>query len=221
MRPILPRVVPFAVFVAILALGPGLDRLTSSIGLDARWWYAMRVAVVAGVLLWYWKRYAELGSGRALRFTDWMLTAAVGAAVFVFWINLDFNPLAVGGASGYDPRAPQGGIDWGLAATRLTGAVAVVPIMEELFWRSFLLRWIKNPQFLKVAPAQVGAKALAISAVLFGLEHHLWFAGILAGLAYGWLYMRTGNLWAPVVAHGATNAILGVWVLETGSWQFW
>jgi hypothetical protein len=40
-------------------------------------------------------------------------------------------------------------------------------------------------------------------------------------LAYGWLYLRTGNLWTAVVAHGITNALLGAWVLITGAWQFW
>jgi len=47
------------------------------------------------------------------------------------------------------------------------------------------------------------------------------FAGILAGLAYGWLYRASGNLWAPIAAHATTNLLLGVWVLSTGSWRFW
>ncbi|MDZ7778822.1 MAG: CPBP family glutamic-type intramembrane protease [Gemmatimonadota bacterium] len=38
---------------------------------------------------------------------------------------------------------------------------------------------------------------------------------------YGWLYLRTANLWVPVIAHAVTNAILGGWVLVTGSWTFW
>jgi membrane protease YdiL (CAAX protease family) len=46
-------------------------------------------------------------------------------------------------------------------------------------------------------------------------------AGLLAGVAYAWLYRRTGNLWATVIAHAVTNAALGVWVLTTGSWQYW
>jgi CAAX prenyl protease-like protein len=57
--------------------------------------------------------------------------------------------------------------------------------------------------------------------VPFALEHHLWFAGLLAGVAYGWLYIRAGNLWVPVVAHTITNGLLGVWVLHTGHWEFW
>jgi len=104
---------------------------------------------------------------------------------------------------------------------RLAGAALAVPVMEELFWRSFAMRWFQDHDFLKVAPARVGLKALGISAVLFALEHHLWFAGLLAGLAYGWLYIRTGNLWVPILSHAVTNGVLGAWILYTQSWEFW
>jgi len=57
--------------------------------------------------------------------------------------------------------------------------------------------------------------------VLFGSEHSLWLAGILAGLTYAWLYRTYNNLWLPIAAHACTNLILGLWVLQTGAWQFW
>ena len=147
--------------------------------------------------------------------------AAVGVTVFALWIHLDFAPLAFGGAGGFDPRTQYGSIDWALAATRLLGAIVIVPVMEELFWRSFVLRWTANPDFLKVVPMESGGKALALSALLFGLEHHLWFAGLAAGVTYGWLYMATGKLWTSIAAHATTNTALGVWVLVTGSWRLW
>lgn len=69
--------------------------------------------------------------------------------------------------------------------------------------------------------AQQGVRAVLLSSVVFGLEHSQWLAGILAGIAYGWLYLRTGNLWVAIVAHAVTNAGLGIWVLATGAWYFW
>jgi CAAX prenyl protease-like protein len=83
------------------------------------------------------------------------------------------------------------------------------------------MRWVQERDFLAVAPGRIGFRALAVSAVLFGLEHHLWFAGVLAGLAYGWVYIRTGNLWMCIVSHAVTNALLGAWVICTQSWKFW
>ena len=120
-----------------------------------------------------------------------------------------------------EPADAAGRIDWTLVAVRIAGAALVVPVMEELFWRSFLLRWLHDRQFLKVYPNQVGFAALAISSVLFGVEHNQWFAGVVAGLGYGLLYMRTGNLWAPILAHAVTNGLLGAWIVGTGAWTYW
>jgi membrane protease YdiL (CAAX protease family) len=35
------------------------------------------------------------------------------------------------------------------------------------------------------------------------------------------LWQRTGNLWACVVAHAATNLLLGLYIIRTGSWHLW
>ena len=93
--------------------------------------------------------------------------------------------------------------------------------MEELFWRSFLMRWIEKRDFLALPPARVGAVAFLLSSALFALEHSLWFAGLLAGLAYGWVYMRTGNVRVPIAAHAITNGLLGAWILATQNWHHW
>ncbi|MDP3331927.1 MAG: CAAX prenyl protease-related protein [Methylococcaceae bacterium] len=93
--------------------------------------------------------------------------------------------------------------------------------MEELFWRSFIMRWIDRADFSALSPVNISTKALFISSILFASEHSYWFAGLVAGLVYGLLYIRTQNLWAPVIAHAVTNGVLGVWVLYTGHWNYW
>jgi hypothetical protein len=62
---------------------------------------------------------------------------------------------------------------------------------------------------------------LLIASALFAIEHVQWFAGLIAGLAYGWLYIRTRTLWAPIIAHAVTNAGLGAYVVVTRQWGFW
>ena len=119
------------------------------------------------------------------------------------------------------PLDAQGRLDWPLVAVRWVGATLLVPVMEELFWRSFLLRWVANPVFEAVDPRRAGLRALVIATFLFMLAHVQWLAAIVAGLAYAWLYMRRGHLWSAVVAHAVTNGALGVWVVATGNWQFW
>lgn len=217
-RSLLARVVPFAVYMAFLALEQG-GRAWLGDGYDVRWLYPVKVGAVA-FALWYFRgEYRELLTWPGRR--SLLVSLLLGVLVFVFWINLDAGWLDLGGGPGYDPRHPDGGLDWSLVAFRLAGAALVVPLMEELFWRSFLLRWIERQDFLSVGAAEVGFRAILISSLLFGIEHSLWFAGFLAGLAYAWLYRHYGNLWAPIVAHATTNLVLGVWVVQTGAWQFW
>ena len=83
------------------------------------------------------------------------------------------------------------------------------------------MRWIDRAQFETVLPAQVTLRAIVLSTFVFTLAHTLWLAAVIAGLAYAWLFVRTGKLWVPIIAHGVTNGALGVWVVATGSWGFW
>ena len=108
-----------------------------------------------------------------------------------------------------------------LSTLALVGAALLVPVMEELFWRSFLMRWVERAQFETVDPQRVGLKAVVLSTFVFMLAHTLWLAAIIAGLAYAWVYIRTGKLWVAVMAHAVTNGVLGIWVVMTGNWQFW
>lgn len=218
LNPAWARSIPFAIYIAFLALQQGLGALRPE--WDLRWLYGVQILCVVVALAWLWPAYDELRRFSASS-RDWLLAAATGLIIFVLWINLDQDWAVFGTLSPYDPRAADGSLDWALVAVRITGAALVVPVMEELFWRSFILRWLERQDFLAVLPATVGWRALALTSVLFALEHNLWFAGLLAGLAYGWLYIRTGSLWATAAAHGLTNALLGVWVVVTGSWQFW
>jgi CAAX prenyl protease-like protein len=202
-----------------MILQPYLEALVPG-SVDGRWVYGLRVGIVLVALLVLWRYFAELKEAPEARASDWLLGAGVGIVVFLLWIYLDFKPLAFAPGKGFDPSS-ENGLDLGLVIVRLAGAALIVPVMEELFWRSFLLRWIHHPSFLSVDPQGVGLKPLLASSVLFASEHRLWFAGLLAGLAYAWLYKKTGNLWVPILAHAVTNGLLGVYVLKTGAWTFW
>ena len=146
----------------------------------------------------------------------------MGLAVFALWVQLDAPWMTIGAPSaGFTPLTAAGTIDWPLVAVRWIGAALLVPVMEELFWRSFLMRWIERPVFEGVDPQRVGTRAIVLSTFVFMLAHTMWLAAIVAGLAYAWLYVRSGKLWLPVIAHAVTNGALGAWVVATGNWQFW
>jgi CAAX prenyl protease-like protein len=213
------RSIPFALYIGVMAVDPLLEPFLPA-GFDGRWLYGLRVGLVVLALAVLWRHFSELTSSSTVPWQGWVEGLAVGILVLVIWVNLDFSPLALAPGEGFDPRTGPG-LDLPLVAVRLAGAALVVPVMEELFWRSFILRWIQHPSFMNVAPGAVGLRALILSSALFATEHRLWFAGLLAGLAYGWIYKRWGNLWVPILAHAVTNALLGAYVLATNSWALW
>jgi CAAX prenyl protease-like protein len=215
------RVAPFVLFMLLLALRGNLPTGDSG-QLDTRWVYAAAVLLVGGVLWWFRREYGELNAQNLPTRNEALLAAGVGFVVFLLWINLDAPMLRIGEATAsFTPLDAQGQLQWALVAVRWIGAALLVPVMEELFWRSFLMRWIDRPQFETVVPHQVSIKAVVLSTFVFMLAHTLWLAAIMAGLAYAWLFKRTGKLWVPVLAHAVTNGVLGVWVVATGNWGFW
>ena len=212
------RILPFFTYLAFLAIGELLSRLGWSAA-ELRWLYGARIGAVVLVLAIFWRQYDELKTFR-LSAARVLTALVVGVVVLVLWVNLSAGWMTIGAAAGFDPTT-AGRIDWPLAAMRIAGAALVVPVMEELFWRSFLMRWIDTPAFQSLEPSQVSVKSLILTSVLFGFEHNLWLAGVVAGLAYSALYIRHRTIWSPILAHAVTNGLLGVWVVVTSSWSYW
>ncbi len=215
----LARIIPFAIFMALLGLRGALP---ASVNFDARWIYGLSVLLVAGALIWYWRDYGELARQNLPERRELLQAVGVGLLVFIVWIQLDapWMQLSTPTAS-FVPLDERGQLIWPLVLLRWIGAALLVPVMEELFWRSFLMRWIDNPRFEAVDPARASFKAIVLSTFIFMLAHTLWLAAIVAGLAYAWLYVRSGKLWTAVIAHAVTNGALGIWVVSTGRWEFW
>ena len=220
-RAALVRLLPFVAFLALLALR-GMAPADGRWGFDTRWLYGLNLLVVGGLLLAWWREYGELDRQNLPGAGECALSVAVGLLVFWLWIHLDAPWMQIGeSAAAFVPVDAQGQPDWALIGVRWLGAALLVPVMEELFWRSFLMRWLQAPVFEGVDPRRVGFKAVALSTFVFMLAHPLWLAAIVAGLAYALLYRRSAKLWTAVIAHGVTNGALGLWVASTGQWQFW
>lgn len=224
--PAFVRILPFALFMVFLAVGSVLPPPEPAPPgqFDSRWIYAARTLVVGIVLVMLWRRYGELHAAPRMSMTDWLIALVSGAAVFVVWIHLDRGWMTLGDSAerAFDPREHAAeALHIPLTALRLLGLAVVVPIAEELFWRSFLMRWLQQQHFLALKPGSTGMRAIAISSVLFALEHNQWLAGLIAGVVYAGVYVRTGKLWCAVVSHAVTNTMLGAWILLTRDWRFW
>lgn len=214
--PWFPYVAPFATFMVFTYGGAQWPQA-------AHLWYLAKTVVVGGMLWGFRRHYAELGWGGTAR--NWLVAAIVGVIVLVVWVAPEgvLAPLRIGEDTGFDPHSfgLEVTVTWAVIAVRVFGAAVVVPVMEELFWRSFLMRYLIDTDFKSVALGAFSTFSFVVVAVAFGFEHNRWLVGIAAGLAYGGLLVWRRDLFACVLAHGVTNLGLGLYVVRTGQWSFW
>jgi uncharacterized protein len=224
------RILPFAVYLSFLAVAQVIPWISASSGPQTNWavhidvWlYPVKTVAVLGLLIYFWPQYRELkdtivnGAGEAI------LAVTVGLLVYLAWVRMDWSWAMQGDGTvlGYDPFRAGTGAGIVLASVRIFGASVVVPIMEELFWRSFFIRYLISSTFNSVPLGTFSLFSFIATVVLFGLEHDLWLAGMMAGVAYTGLLYYTKRLWPCILAHAVTNFALGVHVLVTGEWRWW
>ena len=223
----LPRILPFALFMAFIGLDE-LIRFLAARGLLAvpnnfpYFLYPVKALAVALVIIFFWSRYQEIRLRDLARFRDTALSLFIGVVVFFLWIRMDWTFGTFGTPQGFNPTIIADPFTRSLIiGSRIAGAVIVVPVMEELFWRSFLLRYLIGNDFEKVPIGTFTWGSFLICTVLFGLEHNFFIAGMMAGVAYNVLLYVTRSISQCILAHAVTNLLLGIYVLQTGRWHFW
>ena len=215
----LPRVLPFALYIGLLALAPiGRDAL-AALGIDPRYWYWLTAGLTAVALAWALPRCPEARERASA--AQLAAAALVGLVVLALWLVLRADWMLIGTPEPSFVPTEGDAILWHHAIVRVLGMATVVPLMEELFWRSFVQRRLDAPDFVALDPARVSWFALAATSVAFALEHREWLAGVLAGLAYGGLYRHQRVLAGAIVAHAVTNLGLGAWIVATRGWTLW
>jgi CAAX prenyl protease-like protein len=212
---VLRYVAPFGVFGALTAVEGWAPRhLYPAL-------YVFKILAVTVTLL---------AAGRSLRDIQpsWRVVLPallLGLAVFVEWVAIDsaFAYPHIGSRIEFNPLTEIHGRAGRLAflVARFYGLVLLVPVMEELFLRSFVLRSAMDPDFESVPIGDMNFWAFAIVAAFGGMVHPEWVVAIIANVAYTLLLYRTRSLFATVVAHATTNCALGVYILAAGSWKYW
>ncbi|WP_321371965.1 CAAX prenyl protease-related protein [uncultured Desulfuromusa sp.] len=221
------RIIPFAVFMAFIGVQQILEWSVVKGWLDLTaqqmlYLYPLKTVLVLALILFFWRQYNELHLVDFKNLTHTIASVLLGLLVFVLWINMDWGFTALGESKGFDPFLVENAASRNLLIFfRLFGAALVVPIMEELFWRSFMLRYVITADFSSVRIGTFTLTSFLICAVLFGLEHNLILAGMMAGAAYSGLLYWTKSIYQCVLAHAVTNLVLGIYVLQTGFWHFW
>jgi CAAX prenyl protease-like protein len=189
----------------------------------------LRVTVMTAVL-WFVLR-GPFRPALDLRVRHLAATVAIGVAVFALWIAPDllipgyrhfrlFDNAVTGRAA--TSLSASATIAWPVLALRMIRAVVIVPIVEELFWRAWLMRWLIDSDFQKVPLGKYTAFSFWTVAVLFASEHGpYWDVGLVAGIIYNWWMVRTRSLGDLILAHAVTNFVLSAYVIAAGKWEYW
>jgi len=222
--PLLPRVAPFVLFV-LLTAGQG------QFGPASPYWFYLAKTVVG---LWLILEIRPLAVEMRWAFS-WE-AVAVGIGVFALWVGISgpwttqnslWVKLGISHASAtpavlWNPQEHFGpALAWLFIGIRILGSTLIVPPLEEVFYRSFLYRYIAKQDFLEVPLNRFLPVPFLATAAVFGFSHNEWLAGILCGLAYQWLVWRKNRLGDAMTAHAITNLLLGCWVVWRGAWSFW
>lgn len=208
-------------FLALLALCQLLTARGQSFLLrHAEFWIYPAQTVLCGALLLWFRPCYEFHRLKNVTFT-----LLIALAVFAIWIApqqfFHFAPRTVG----FDPSvlASNAATYWSAIIFRFLRLVIVVPVMEEIFWRGFLLRFVIDEHFERVPFGKFTWPSFAIVAVVFTLSHSHpdWLGAFVAGALYNVVAYRTRSLVSCVLAHAVTNLLLGFWIMQTHQWGFW
>ncbi len=203
---------PFFGFLLLVSFGANLSEATQPA------WLVVKVAVPGGLFLWFALRgaYPEL---RGFRFSArgvaadvgiGLLGAAVWVAPYLVFDSLRPEP------GGFDVELFGAGREWLALAVRGIGYALVTPFVEELFMRSWLLRYAevfdRSTDFRDVPIAHFSWRSFTIVVLFFMASHLPWEWWVMSIWTVGtmlWFYHRK-HIVSLIVVHAVTNAaILG------------
>ncbi len=213
--PAFPYVAPMVLLLAFLPL-------RGQIGI---WEYPVQVVILTGFLIWAYRPVLRL------EIRHWAGSIVLGLAVFAMWVGPDvlipgyrshwlFSNSLVGQPG--STIAPAWRDNVLVLVCRTVKATILVAIIEELFWRGWLMRWLIKPDFLSVPLGTFQAQAFWIVAGLFAVEHgSYWEVGLVTGILYNWWMLRTKSIGDCILAHGVTNLVLSLYTIFFDQWQYW
>jgi CAAX prenyl protease-like protein len=214
---------PFVVFMALLGLGQAVahffDGQAFWMASAPRYWVdPLQTFLCVALLIHGWRQYEFKAP------TQPIFTLSIAGLVFVLWVSPQVFFHAASRTDGFDPAFFGGGWRyWTNIEPRWMRLVIVVPLLEEIFWRGFLLRYLIREPFEEVPVGAFSWPSCAWVALFFAAAH--WgpdfFPALLTGMLYNFIAYRTRSLSSCVLAHAVTNLLLGIYIFVTGQWGFW
>lgn len=215
--------IPFALYLVLTVL-------IRTLAVSYAWFYPAAVVISGGAAVLLLRGRGLL---RPHRRVGWGVAA--GLVGIALWIGIEESGLGrfllswlpgwllPGPRMGFDPfqsldSAPA---RIGFLAFRGLGLMVLIPVVEELFWRGFLARWLGGRHWQSIRLGDFTPFSFLALCVLFAVAHSEWVAAFLYCALLNALLIRRRDLWDCVVAHAVSNLVLFVYVLATSSWALW
>ena len=221
MRKLLAFTLPMAVFVTLLGLTSAGNRPETSSWLSypVYWIYPVQTVICSALIVWFWRDY-EFRTPRSVWFA-----LVIGVGVFILWVAPQQFFGADARVIGFSPEVFDKGSTfyWITLLLRFVRLVVVAPLVEEIFWRGFLLRYLISEKFTTIRIGTFSWVSFLVVTFLFAISHSRadWIAAFLCGALYNLVAYRTRSLTSCVVTHAVTNLLLGLWIMQTRQWGFW
>jgi uncharacterized protein len=209
----LPYVLPMALYL-------GITYAEGQFVKDYVWVYFAKIVIVLAALIWARPTWNDVKWEPKLI----PVAAVLGLVLFAVWVGIEKIAYPhLGDRTAYNPwdKIPDAGLRNAFLAVRFFGLVLVVPFMEELFWRSFGLRYATQTDFKSLPIGKFSLAGAVITCAIFALSHPEWAPALIFAAAMTVLVWTTKSVFACFVAHAVTNLALGVYVVTQGVWNLW
>ncbi len=237
-RPTLAFLLPLFVFLVIVQWYPSFAGTQQAadgvVSFDTKTYMVMlivQIAIAMSLMIWFRKVYF-----RHFPLNISPLSVLVGAVGIIVWVGLCHLEIEnyVMGLVGwgrtsaerpsFNPFLHLPTVGWQIAflVPRFVVLAIIVPIIEELFLRGLVVRYVHDPDW-EMVPLQGLSWSAVLAPTVYGVATHpgeavaaiAWFSLVT------WLMLKTGNVWDCVVAHAITNLLLGLYVIWFAQWQLW
>lgn len=234
-EPRAPLMAPFMTYLVLMLLNDAFPTRLQPLAI------ALHIAL-AGWVVWLFRHhYPPWGKPLA---GPAMLVGIAAAALWVhgqYWLDSVFvGGHSLGGTMSFGWRPPfihlepatlvsprevygDGTLFWSHVVLKICRAVTIVPIVEELFWRGFILRAFVNwDRFQHVPWGQFSWVAFLGSSLLSTVQHPAnWGVSIPCWMLFNVLFYKTRSLSCLMLTHAVTNFALYLYVVRSGDWRFW
>ncbi len=236
---------PFVLFMGILLLLQFTGDFFQWDHPAASWWrrwpeqwvYPLQTLICLGYLLRHWRYYEFHWNFR------WALVGAIfGVSGIACWLlpTTLYDRWELEGETtdwmkwlgiqerkvGFDPGVFTNPAAYGFSLVmRFLRATVVVALIEEIFWRGFLMRFLANRDgdYWKVPFGKHNWLSYVVCTLAFTIAHApIDYAGALVyGTLTYLLCVWSKNLGACVVMHATANFLMGCYIMAYGKYGLW